>query len=78
MTLHITTITRKHIISVSDRLIATSSGFCELDADLYKHLILITDDAVMTIGFAGFAGLSSSPNQTMDWFTEVIRSGFIT
>lgn len=82
MTLHITTITPKHIISVSDRLIATSAGFRELDADLYKHIILITDDSIMTICFAGFAGLVSSPNQTMDWITEVInntsRDGFHT
>ena len=74
MTLHIITITPKHIINVSDRLISTASGSKrELDNDLYKHLILITNDAVMTISFAGFAGLDYSPNQTMDWLTEVIN-----
>lgn len=86
MTLHITTITPYHIITVSDRLIATASeskiGYRDLDNDLYKHLILITDDARMTISFAGFAGLKSSPNQTIEWLTEVIsntsRDGFHT
>lgn len=73
MTLHITTITPNHIITVSDRLIAPSPGYCELDDDLYKHLILITDDASMTISFAGFAGLISSPNQTVNWLTEVVN-----
>jgi hypothetical protein len=60
MTLHVTTITPKHIVSVSDRLIATSSGFKELDRDRYKHLTLLTPDARVLITFAGFAGVADS------------------
>lgn len=71
MTLHITTITPKHIISVSDRLLATPTGYKEIDNDKYKHLILITDDANTVITFAGFAGLAGAKETTIDWLTKV-------
>ena len=66
MTLHVTTITPKHIVSVSDRLIATSAGFKELDRDRYKHLTLITPDAKVLITFAGFAGVADSKKNIKD------------
>jgi len=77
MTLHIVTIMPNHIVSVSDRLIATSGGYRELDSDRYKHLLLITDDAKVVISFAGFAGILESDNNlkktTIDWLTHVIE-----
>jgi len=77
MTLHITTITRNHIVRVSDRLIATSVGYRELDDDRYKHLLLLTDDARVIITFAGFAGILGPDEQlketTIDWLTQVVR-----
>lgn len=77
MTLHIVTITPNHVVSVSDRLIATSAGYRELDNDRYKHLLLITDDARVIISFAGFAGILGSDNSlkktTIDWLTQVIE-----
>ena len=77
MTLHITTITPNHVVSVSDRLIATSAGYRELDNDRYKHLLLVTDDAKVVISFAGFAGILGSDNNlketTIDWLTQEIQ-----
>lgn len=77
MTLHIVTVTPNHVVSVSDRLIATSAGYRELDNDSYKHLLLITDDARVIISFAGFAGILGSDNNlketTIDWLTHVIQ-----
>lgn len=77
MTLHIVTITPNHVVVVSDRLIATSAGYRELDNDRYKHLLLITDDARVIISFAGFAGILGSGNNlretTIDWLTQVIQ-----
>jgi len=50
------------VVSVSDRLIATSVGYRELDDDRYKHLLLLTDDARVIITFAGFAGILGPDN----------------
>lgn len=78
MTLHITTITPNHVVSVSDRLIATSAGYRELDNDRYKHLLLLTDDARVIVTFAGFAGILEPDNHlketTIDWLTQVIQN----
>ena len=76
MTLHITTITPNHIISVSDRLISTwsksDSKYLELDNDLYKHVVLLNRYTRTTVSFAGLAGLTSLPKQTLDWLTKAI------
>jgi len=76
MTLHITTITPNHIVTVSDRLISTSSvngsKYQEIDNDLYKHIVLINKNARMTICYAGHAGLTTSPRQTLDWLTKAV------
>lgn len=78
MTLHILTITPNHVICVSDRLISTSTGYTELDNDKYKHLLLTTNDARVSISFAGFAGIlgkNSELNETtIDWLTQVIQN----
>ncbi len=74
MTLHITTITQNHIISVSDRLISTSRGFIELDKDHYKHLILTTPGAKVVITFAGLAGLADSSNKIKESILDKITS----
>ena len=78
MTLHITTITPNHVISVSDRLVATSGGYIELDNDRYKHLILKTDDARVIVTFAGFAGIPASDGTlgktTIDRLTRIIQN----
>src|SRR5674476_1150201 len=79
MTLHITTITPNHIVSVSDRLISTSSiagsRYQEIDNDLYKHVVLVNKGARMTICYAGHAGLTTSPRQTLDWLTRAVSDG---
>ena len=76
MTLHINTITPNHIISVSDRLLSTSTGYIEDANDRYKHLILITDDARVLVTFSGFAGIigknGALEESTIDWLTNVI------
>ena len=78
MTLHITTITPNHVVTVSDRLIVTSAGYRELDNDRYKHLLLLTDDARVVITFAGFAGILGPDNHlkdtTIDWLTRVVQN----
>lgn len=81
MTLHIRTITPNHVITVSDRLIFTPTGYIELGDDRYKHLILICDDARVVTSFAGIAGIiipskkdaSELKNGTIDWITEVFQ-----
>jgi hypothetical protein len=79
MTLHITTITPNHIISVSDRLNSTSSiagsKYREIDNDLYKHVVLLNKSARMTICYAGHAGLTTAPRQTLDWLTRAVSDG---
>ena len=78
MTLHINTITPNHIISVSDRLLSTSTGYIEDANDRYKHLILITDDARVLVTFSGFAGIvrknGAHEESTIDWLTNVIMN----
>lgn len=78
MTLHINTITPNHIISVSDRLLSTSTGYIEDAADRYKHFILITDDARVIVTFSGFAGIvgknGALEDSTIDWLTNVIMN----
>lgn len=78
MTLHINTITPNHIISVSDRLLSTSTGYIEDSNDRYKHLILITDDARVIVTFSGFAGIigknGALEESTIDWLTKVIMN----
>lgn len=78
MTLHINTITPNHIISVSDRLLSTSTGYIEDSNDRYKHLILITDDARVIVTFSGFAGIigknGALEESTIDWLTNVIMN----
>ena len=78
MTLHINTITPNHIISVSDRLLSTSTGYIEDANDRYKHLILITDDARVLVTFSGFAGIIGKNDvleeSTIDWLTNVIMN----
>ena len=78
MTLHVVTITPNHIISVSDRLISrlSDSGteFVEIDNDMDKQFILVTDEARMTISYAGFAGTSKSPKSTIKWLIDVIQN----
>lgn len=75
MTLHIATITPKHIVCVSDRLLSSSHGFLELANDRYKHLVLMADDGSAIISFAGFAGTINSEgdleNATIDWLTQI-------
>lgn len=75
MTLHIATITAKHIVCVSDRLLSSSNGsFLELANDRYKHLVLIADDGSAIISFAGIAGTINSEgdleNSTLKWITH--------
>jgi len=76
MTLHVTTITQNHIITVSDRLISTSKGFKELDKDRFKHLILTTPGAKVVVTFAGFAGIADSSKNikesTLDKITNIL------
>ena len=78
MTLHINTITPNHIISVSDRLLSTSTGYIEDATDRYKHFILITDDARVIVTFSGFAGIvgknGALEKSTIDWLTNVIMN----
>lgn len=78
MTLHINTITPNHIISVSDRLLSTSTGYIQDSNDRYKHLILITDDARVIVTFSGFAGIigknGALEESTIDWLTNVIMN----
>jgi hypothetical protein len=77
MTLHINTITPNHIISVSDRLLSTPTGYIEDSTDRYKHFILITDDARVIVTFSGFAGIIESgrlEESTIDWLTTVIMN----
>ena len=78
MTLHINTITPNHIISVSDRLLSTSTGYIEDSNDRYKHFILITDDARVIVTFSGFAGIvgkkGALEESTIDWLTNVIMN----
>jgi len=78
MTLHIATITKNHIVCVSDRLISSSSGHViELANDRYKHLVLITDDGSAVISFAGIAGTINSEgeleNSTLNWLTQALN-----
>ena len=72
MTLHIATITPKHIVCVSDRLLSPKH---ELANDRYKHLVLMADDGSAIISFAGFAGTINSEddleNSTIDWLTQI-------
>jgi hypothetical protein len=76
MTLHITTITPNHIISASDKLISTWSksdfNYLELDNDLFKYVALLNRNTRATVSFAGLAGLTSLPNQTIDWLTKAL------
>ncbi len=78
MTLHINTITPNHIISVSDRLLSTPTGYIENSDDRYKHFILITDDARVIVTFSGFAGIIGKngvlEESTIDWLTNVIMN----
>jgi hypothetical protein len=81
MTIHILTITPNHVITVSDRLIYTPSGYIELGDDRYKHLILICDNARVVTSFAGIAGIvfpsrkgkSIVKHETIDWITKVFQ-----
>jgi hypothetical protein len=81
MTIHILTITPNHVITVSDRLIYTPSGYIELGDDRYKHLILICDNARVVTSFAGIAcivfpsrkGKSFVKHETIDWITKVFQ-----
>jgi hypothetical protein len=78
MTLHINTITPNHIISVSDRLLSTPTGYIEDSTDRYKHFVLITDDARVIVTFSGFAGIigknGALEESTIDWLTNVIMN----
>ena len=72
MTLHITTITKNHIITVSDRTFSTTDGSNrEIENDAYKHFLLETDDSSVTIGFAGLSGTTSDPLATFDLLTKI-------
>lgn len=86
MTLHVITITPNHIITVCDKLVSSPSysgrDYIEVDNDTDKQFSFITDDARMTIAFAGFAGPRNKPKLTMEWLLSVIhnssRSGIHT
>lgn len=79
--MHILTITPNHVITVSDRLLYTPSGFIELGDDRYKHLIPICDNARVVTSFAGIAGIvlpsvkgeSIVKHETIAWITEVFQ-----
>ena len=81
MTMHILTITPNHVITVSDRLLYTPSGYIELGDDRYKHLILICDNARVVTSFVGIAGIvfpsrkgeSIVKHETIEWITEVFQ-----
>jgi len=83
MTLHVTTITPSHVVSVCDRLLYTPGRYIELGDDTYKHFILICDDAKAAVSFAGFAGIiSRTPDgrdilieDTLDWLTDLATQG---
>ena len=75
MTIHLTTITSNVVVAVSDRLILTQVEYKPLQADKYKHLVLSTDDALVVVSFAGFAGILSGSQlkaTTVDSITSVL------
>jgi hypothetical protein len=76
MTLHVNIITPKNIISVSDRLISTPSGYIKEADDQYKHLVLITDDSRVVITFCGFAGIPKEDGtlaeSTLEWLKDTL------
>ena len=79
MTLHVTTITPTHVITVCDRLLYTPGRYIELPDDRYKHFVLICDDAKVAVSFAGLAGIVNADsggsdqivNGTLDWLTDL-------
>jgi hypothetical protein len=80
MTLHITTFTPFHIITVSDRLLSCGSDIhVELADDQDKYFALFCKDARVVVSFTGHAGRPSYAgdgsyrlvDSTIDWLTDL-------
>jgi len=75
MTLHVTTFTPSHVVSVCDRLLSVQGKCVELADDRYKHFVLICDNARVAVSFCGIAGSVDRNNRlvddTLDWLTNV-------
>lgn len=63
MTLHIRVVTRNHVVNVCDRLVTVTDGS---EDEMYKHCVLITEDARVIFSVAGFAGIKGQET-TVDW-----------
>jgi hypothetical protein len=77
MTLNVITISPRYVVSVSDRRMLTPNGYQDIDDNRYKHTVLLTDDGVAVIAFAGFAGTfrrgGRLPHTTADWIAQTIE-----
>jgi len=71
MTLHITIITDRYLVTVCDRMISAAGR--TLDDDAHKQHHLSTSDGRMIIGFAGIAGPLGDESRTLNFVGNVIN-----
>ncbi len=74
MTLHVTQISRRYILQVSDRLVSCTTGIVH-DPLANKNLIYCARDAIVSVGYTGLAYglfLSNKNMPTDEWIAQIL------